>query len=106
MELGDTEQQWYGGGRRAWESPMSASTAENGGILAGARAGTPQPHIASSTLSPSDLSAAVLPPVLGPVMITDRTPWPTFHVIGTTGSGFGSAAAAAAAFAAAPFGAF
>ena len=41
---------------------MSASTAENTGSRAGARAGTPQPLCASSEHSPSAFSAAVLPP--------------------------------------------
>ena len=53
-------------------SPISARTTSKQGGLAGAEAGIGSPLFAARTAKPSALNVAVLPPVLGPVMITDR----------------------------------
>lgn len=94
---------------------MSASTAENTGMRAGARAGTPQPLCVSSALSPRALRDAVLPPaehhitsqhaasprvrhcsylqranstpVFGPVITTHLVPSSMEMLMGTTASG-------------------
>lgn len=68
-----------GGTGSTCESPMSASTAENTGMRAGARAGTPQPLCVSSALKPRALRDAVFPPAAQPLDY-HRTP---LHVANT-----------------------
>ena len=56
---------------RSWESPMSTRTSSNHGIRA-ISAGMNRPDRAIKPARPTAFIAAVLPPVLGPVMTTQR----------------------------------
>ncbi len=55
-----------------WSSPRSASTRPTSGRRVSSRAGTSQPHWASSTSTPTVFRATDLPPALGPLTTRAR----------------------------------